>query len=375
MNSVECSVRTCARAGGRLPLKTRRGNSIFNLPALIAALMVAMTGCATPEPASEQIPPVQISENTWWQVDGDIGDASVAATMLAKNYALDAMENWRNRVSQRTESDFIPWFTGYWTQQWLAIKMTWYNLSAGEGADSAVNRLATYLQEQYDDRVLKPVAEAIDPDEIRGQATQRYVQILSEKLQGVPRRYGIPQAQFDQRLKEIPAIALAPPPAHGASLYQIIHADPIARLPAYGALMAQIRKEASSAGSGPMYSGISPMAQRVSERLAAKFASSGGASAVGAAFGRIGSMMISIGTAAFGAIAHENERPEMEAQLREQLNAALDDMWLNLMEDPDTGVMAGVYYISEQIAESLPKTVTHPVNLEPVPREVPLSVN
>lgn len=339
--------------------------------------MVALTGCATPDRAPDLTPPVQIlesiSESAWWQVDSDIGIASQAVARLAKNDARAAMENWRDRVSQRTETDFIPWFTGYWTQQWLSIKIAWYELNAGDGTDSAVKRLATYLQQQYDDRVVKPVTKEIDPDVVRAQATQLYVQLLGEQLQGIPQRYGIPQAQFDLRLKEIPAIALAPPPARSVSLYEIVHADPIAGLPAYAALIAQIRKDAGGSGSGPMDSRISPAAQRVSEKLAAKLVGGGGASAVGAAFGRVGSMMISLGAAAFGAIAHENERPEVEAQLRENLNAMLEDMWLSLMEDPATGVMAGVYYLAAQIDASLPKTATHPVKLEHVPREVPLS--
>lgn len=352
------------------------GIATFNLPSLAVAVMLALTGCATPYRAADLTPPVQtqISEDTWWQVDSDITAASQAVKGLAKNNARSSMERWRDRVSQHTEADFIPWFTGYWTQQWLAIKLAWYELSAGEEKDSAVKRLATYLQGQYNDRVLNPVAKEIDPDAVRGQATQLYAQFLGEQLQGIPQRYGIPQAQFDQRLKEIPAIALAPPPAHNASLYQVVHADPIARLPAYVALVAQFRKNVGDAGTGPMDSRLSPAANRVSGQLADKLASSGGASVVGAPFGRVGSMLISLGAAAFGAIAHENRRPEMEAQLRVNLNGALDDMWLGLMEDRATGVMAEVYYISDRIEESLRKTVPYPVKLEPVPQEeVPLS--
>jgi hypothetical protein len=63
----------------------------------------------------------------------------------------------------------------------------------------------------------------------------------------------------------------------------------------------------------------------------------------------------------------------MEAQLRENLNAAVDDMWFSLMEDRATGVMAEVHSMSEQIEGSLATTLTQPVELEPVPREVPLS--
>ena len=188
------------------------GSLIFNLGSLIFALMVALAGCATRDRAPDLIPPVHISDRTWWQVDSDIGAASLAAKGPSGNYARGFMDSWRGRVHERTEADFIPWFTGYWTQQWLAIKMAWYKLSTGEGPDPAVQRLAAYLQEQYDERVLEPVAREIDPDAVRGEATMLYIQILGEQLPVIQRRYDVPQAQFDRRLRNIPAIALAPPP-------------------------------------------------------------------------------------------------------------------------------------------------------------------
>jgi len=282
------------------------------------------------------------------------------------------MKSWRDLVQKRTETNFIPWFTDYWTQQWLAIKVAWYKMSAGEGTDPTVQRLAAYLQEQYHDRVLDPVAREIDPDVVREQATKRYIRLLGEQLQEMPRRYGVPSSQFDRRIKDIPAIALAPHPAHSASLYQIVHADPITKLPAYVALITQIRNASGGAGAGPSDARISPVAKRASEKLEGKLATSGGASAAAAVVGGVAGMMISLGAAGFSAIAHENERPKMEAQLRENLNAALNDMYLGLLEDRATGVMAGVYYISEQIEGSIAKTLTQPVEFEPLPRGTPL---
>ena len=279
------------------------------------------------------------------------------------------MESWRDRVHQRTDADFIPWFTGYWTQQWLAVKAAWYKLSSGEGMDPAVRQLATYLQDQYNKRVLDPVAKEVDPDVVRVSATTLYIRLLDEQVQGIPRRYGIPPDQFDQRLRNIPAIALAPPATQSASLYQIVHADPIAGLPAFAALIDQVRKDAGGPGAAPSDVRISPAAKRVSEKLVAKLAISGGASAAAAAVGGVAGMVISLGAAGFGVIAHENERSEMEAQLREDLNAAEDDMWFSLMEDPGTGVMAGVNHIAEQIEGRVAKVLAQPVSVEPVSRE------
>ena len=216
---------------------------------VIVAMAVILAGCATPERAPDPPPPVYVPESTWQQVDHEIGAASAAARQPAENYARGSMKAWLARVRQRTEADFIPWYTGYWTQQWLAIKVAWYKMSAGQEKDTAVERLAAYLQEQYQERVLGPVATEIDPDAVRGQATKLYVQLLGEQIQAIPRRYGVPLDQFDRRLKEIPAIVLPPPAAHRASLYQTVHALPINELPAYVALLARIAEEAGAGGS------------------------------------------------------------------------------------------------------------------------------
>jgi hypothetical protein len=342
---------------------------------VVGLLVVLLAACASPQRTPEATPPVQVSETVWWQVDSDIVGASRAATGPATNYARGFMESWRSRVARRIETDFIPWFTGYWTQQWLAIKVAWYQLSIGEGTDPATLRLAAYLQEQFRERVLDPVAREIDPDVVRGKATRLYIQLLGEQVQGIPRRYGVPRDQFDRRLKGIPAIALGPPAAHDASLYELVNAVPIDALPAYVALTARIRKGGAGVGEGPSSARISPVAKRASEKLMARLATSGGASAAAAAVGGVAGMVISLGSLGFGAIAHANERPEMEAQLREHLGAALDDMWHAQMLDPASGVMAGVSYLSGQIEGNLAQTVVRPVEFEPGPREIPLSID
>jgi len=371
--SVNWTVQISATASGRPLANSFFGVAFFDLRFLVVVLILVLAGCAAPDRAPSQIPsqipPVHVPEETWWRVDRDIVAASLAAREPAKTYARGYMESWRDRVHQRTDADFIPWFTGYLTQQWLAVKVAWYKLNSGEGMDPAVRQLAIYLQDQYKTRVLDPVAKEVDPDVVRVSATTLYIRLLDEQVQGIPRRYGIPPEQFDRRLRNIPAIALAPPATHGASLYQIVHADPIAGLPAFAALIDPIRKDAGGPGAAPSDVRISPAAKRVSEKLVAKLAISGGASAAAAAVGGVAGMVISLGAAGFGVITHENERSEMEAQLREDLNAAEDDMWFSLMEDPGTGVMAGVNHIAEQIEGRVAKVLAQPVSVEPVSRE------
>jgi len=276
--------------------------------------------------------------------------ASRGAAGAAGDYARRSMRVWREQVQARTEESFIPWFTGYWTQQWLTLKVAWYKMS--QDRDHPDNRLALYLQEAYRDKVLEPVAEQINPDLIRERATELYVQLLDQQVQGIGQRYRAAPDQFSLHLNRIPAIALGPPAARGASLYQLLAARPFVQLPAWLALDEQIRK-AAAANATASDNGLSSVASKASTRLEATLAPRGALSAVAAAVGKAAGMAISVASAGIGAMLHESDRPEMVEQLRVILNAALNEEWQNLMENHGTGVMAGVWSLSGQIEGSL----------------------
>jgi hypothetical protein len=322
-----------------------------NVRALIIAVMVMLAGCTSARTTAPSV--VQISSDTWRQVDQEILAASKAATAPARRYATQTMDSWMDRVYQRTESDFIPWFTGYWTQQWLTVKVSWYKVSSQKGEQTPAQRLDAYLQEQYHERVLDPVSEQIDPDAVTAQATAYYIQLLDQQLPPIARRYNISTEQFDAHLNAIPAITLAPPPSANATLYELIHAAPLARMPAYLALIDRVHKAANGPDAGRPDAGISSVAIHSSEKLEASLAPRGAASAVAAAVGRVAGLMISVGMAGFGAIAHQNERAEMEEQLRNSLYAALNEKKRGLIDNPEFGVMAGVYHVAGQIEGSL----------------------
>lgn len=312
------------------------------LRVLIVAGLLALAGCASD-------PPVQITTGTWRQVDRDIATASQAAAQQARKHALQSMEQWMDRVYRQTDDEFIPWFSSYWTQQWLSMKVSWYSLSGGDEENPAVNRLALYLQEQYQERVLESVAEDDDPDQIMQRSARLYLQQLDQQLQGIPQRHGVPPEQFEQRLKAITAINLDP----GASLYEVLHSEAPEQLPAYVSLIERIRATPGNSGDWSANPGISSVAQRTSARLVGDLTASGAASAVSAMVGRVAGMGISLGVAVFSAIAHADERAETEAQLRTNLNAAFDEEWLELMRNPERGVLAGVHHLSGQIEGSL----------------------
>ncbi|MEA1028183.1 hypothetical protein T3A99_06320 [Pseudomonas sp. N-137] len=321
------------------------------LRSLMLAVLLVLAGCAT-SPREQQVATVAVSQDTWRQVDRQIVAASKSAIEQAGLYARGSMEHWRRLVYERTEIQFIPWFSSYWTQEWLAVKVSWYAASAEGEEDSAATRLAVYLQEQYREQVLAPVAVEIDPEAIRANATGYYVRLLNQQVQVIARQHRIPPELMSRRLHGIPAISLGPPAARNASLYEMAHTEPLNTLPAYAALIDHVNKAAVT-GSGPSDAVIATVAQRTSEKIEAQFATRGAAGAAAAVAGKAAGALISVGVAGIRAIIHEGERPEMETQIRKSLSAAFDEAWFQSLKHPLSGVMAPVYYLAEEIEGSL----------------------
>ncbi|WP_210643832.1 MULTISPECIES: hypothetical protein [unclassified Pseudomonas] len=321
------------------------------LRSLMLAVLLVLAGCATSQ-RGQQAATVVISQDTWRQVDQQIIAASKSALEQAGLYARGSMEHWRALVYERTEAQFIPWFSSYWTQEWLAMKVSWYSASAKGDEDSSAKRLAVYLQEQYREQVLEPVAVEIDPEAIRASATSYYLRLLSQQVEVIAQRHQIPTELMNRRLYGIPAITLGPPAARNASLYEMVHTEPLNALPAYAALIDHVNKAAAT-GSGPSDAVIATVAQRTSEKIEAQFATRGAAGAAAAVAGKAVGAMISVGVAGIRAMIHEGERPEMEAQIRKSLSAAFDEAWFKSLKHPLSGVMAPVYYLDEEIEGNL----------------------
>ncbi|MDB6443909.1 hypothetical protein PII47_10980 [Pseudomonas sp. 21TX0197] len=321
------------------------------LHSLMLAVLIILAGCATPQ-RGQQVDSVAVAQDTWRQVDRQIVAASGTAIEQAERYARGSMEHWRMLVYERTEAEFIPWFSSYWTQEWLAVKVSWYAASAQGEKDSASRRLAVYLQTQYRERVLEPVAVEIDPEAIRANATSYYVSLLNQQVQMIAQSHRIPLELMSRRLHGIPAVNLGPPAARNASLYQMVHTNPLNTLPAYAALIDYVNKAAAT-GNGPSDAVIATVAQRTSEKIEAQFATRGATGAAAAVAGKAAGALISVGVAGIRAIIHEGERPEMQAHIRKSLSAAFDEAWFKSLKHPLSGVLAPVYYLDEEIRGSL----------------------
>ena len=326
--------------------------------ARIAALAFVLSGCSsTPPqkttPPAPPPPPAPVAPPaTWNAIDHVIWTASVASEGLADAYGRSAVEEWMGKVRQRTKDYYIPWYSRYGTQKWLSVKVAWYEVSQSEGDPEAAKRLAAYLQEQFEARVLKPIAQEIDPVQITDRATSIYLGGLRATVREIPTRYPVAPAALDTRLAAIPAIAFSTPSVQGASLYQALHAREISDLSAYRFLTG--RGTPQNGGADPLASkaDMQTAASRVVARLPLQLAlQSGGA--VATFLGGAPGMLISVGLSGIDAAQHAVDQPGMEAQLRKALAKALEEVRHDLLADSVGGVLAPVRHMSTQIEGSL----------------------
>lgn len=342
----------------RVQVRSFAASFLFPWPtttALATLLLAVLVGCAsvpveTPKPV---VPPLPATPEVWRLVDADIWNATRRAAAEAERYAYAALSAWMARVGRQTEEAFIPWYTSYGTQQWLALKVGWYGLDSAEGERQAAERLAEYLQEQYDKRVLQPVSEETDPQKIRERAAALFVRSLATELRDLPDRYRLAENGLRERLEQIALIELAAPVPARASLGEVLTADDPARIPAYAALLRRIGPSEEGLAPAMVRDRLYPLARSSADKLANQLALQGGATMAGLALGGIGGLLVSVGVSSWQAREHERARPAQEAELRASLESALDEAARFLRDDPHAGVAAPVQHMRIQIESGL----------------------
>jgi len=337
---------------GRGIQRSMRGTGF--LIASFATMLSALIGCSSPMRApvvAEPVPP--ISADVWREVREELWTASMLAQSEADAHARQAMREWMDRVRALIDTEFVPWYSGYWTQQWIGLKAGWYEMNGEDEEESVEHYLAQYLQERFYELVLEPAGVESDPQTITKQAAALYVQLLSGQMRRIRETHAVPTRSLQKKLRQIPLIALSGAHPTSVSLSEVVDRSDLTGIPAYEALI----DHADSLEDPENLPGDNEYMEFVAEDSVARHLeklpvrAGGGAAAtlVGEALG----LFISVGVAAWTAAAHEQEKPEIESQLKDALDAALEDMWRSLMEDPDLGVLYPVNHMSRQIETGL----------------------
>ena len=280
------------------------------------------------------------------------------------------MKNWADLIWDQTESEFIPWYTDYWTQQWLLLKIAWYQLQEEDGADDAGERMKAYLLEQLHERAVQPVSEATGPAQIAVAAASVYLESLRVNTASIQKRNLIPVQAWRNRLEQITVIELETHPGVNASLYQLLQPGDPMKIAAYAALVeqAQSAEEVNSRHAGKE---LDRLVDRAVHTLEEEAALKGGAAVASAAAGGGIGLLLSAAVTAWEISEHNAIKPELESELRSSLKSVLVQITTRLVEDRRHGVLSLVEQMHAPLKEQLwsppPPPVTIP--LSPYPAE------
>ena len=321
---------------------------------LLMVLLLALGGCAYRglTPTSVE-PPPPVSADTWREIREEIWTASALAQSEAEIYARAAMQEWMVRVREKTENEFVPWYSGYWAQQWIGFKAGWYEMNREDGDAPVEDYLVDYLQEEFYELVLEPAGMEGNPQTVTEQAAALFVRLLSEQLQCVPKTHAVSLRSLQKKLEQIPLITLAGSRPDSASLFLLFEHDNLVGVSAYDGLIAQANSVEKQENSSPDKERLQIVAEESVTRLVAQLPVRAGGSAVAMVVGEALGLFVSAGVAAWSAASHEEEKAEIESRLREVLHTGLDDMWQTLMENPELGVLSPVNHMRDQIETGL----------------------
>ena len=322
--------------------------------ALLAILVVALIGCGSRVPAptvAEAIAP--IPADAWREIKEGIWTASALAQAEADTYAGQAMREWMARVRERVDADFIPWYSGYWTQQWIGIKASWYEMNREDGDGSVERYVAQYLLEAFHDLVLEPAAVPSNPQTISSEAAAIYVRLLSQQLQCMPRLHAVPTRSLRRSLSQIPLITLSGSDPANAMLSEVLDRGDLAGTAAYDALISRWEPVGGALESASGKRHLDAVAEDSVSQYFADLPLRAGGGAAATVVGEALGLFISAGVAAWSAVTHDQEKPAIESALKEALDAGLQDMWHGLMEDPERGVLYPVRHMSGQVESGL----------------------
>lgn len=317
---------------------------------LLLSLVTVLGGCShEPSQTVAPVPQYNIQPETWRSIDKQIFATSVQARHESEAHARIAMSEWLWRVRQTIESVFIPWYSNYMTQQWLVAKVGWYKLWYTEGEPTPEDRLVDYLQDEFYEQVLEPVSSFIDPRVVMVDVADRYLRELACRLDVLPHEYEIPAPAFDRHLESIPAIVVRADSLLSVSLYEAMQARDITGFPAYKALISQIPEGEGIDSQTPLSDRLHVVARRAVTGLSDSLMLRGGTTAATTLVGGVWGVVIYAGATIWDATDHNDHKPEMEAQLHENLDVALEVIWEDLVEDQRHGVMAVVYHMSTRV--------------------------
>lgn len=149
----------------------------------------------------------------WTAVNQEVRGVFVQAGGKAEQHARQAVREWTAELRKRAETDFIPWYFGYFNQQAMALKAAGYFLMDTTAAEcltgpqqDAKAKMENYIADAFMSRVLQPGNARLRIETITRETVKVYLDALNEGLKAVQVSYQIRDPEWDRLLNGLPEL-------------------------------------------------------------------------------------------------------------------------------------------------------------------------
>ncbi|HDP94734.1 MAG TPA: hypothetical protein ENN40_05155 [Candidatus Aminicenantes bacterium] len=285
----------------------------------------------------------------WTQVDAEVARVLRNGRTAAAEFAGQRLDQWIAANMERVDSDFLPWYFNYWTQQELGLKSLLYQVVhwVDSGTPSAAERVTRRVQEEFAARVLRPQVAQMELERLVKDTVALYSESVRSGLDVVAGRYDIHPAEWDRYIADVAVMVRQAETGRSVSL----------SLKAMTAVAA--------GGAVVLYRLLRPAISRLTARLSArmagraatKMASKTGAQAAARVGGRFAGALIAVGVIIWDVWDHYNTRKQAQPVLRQNIVDYFSELKQALLNDPELGVVTVIAGLEQKLAERKEKTV------------------
>jgi len=295
----------------------------------------------------------------WSGVDADIRRVFSEARDRAQATARARLDAWHAKLMGRVEGDFLPWYFGFWNQEWRDLKAAGYLAADWVGLADARAAMIADFRDAFAARVMPPAETQLRMEAIAREALTVYLSHAREQLPDISDKYHVPRDDWQQHLaqiglqlqeaatqdEQVPTTlkGLVTVGAAGTTAVLLRGGSAFRRV---GATAGRLVPRAGAAGETALVgAGLRGQVARTGGRQAAKTGTRVG--------GRVLGLAALAGFLAWDAYDYASTEAELRPKLRDRLGAYLQAVSRRMLADPAQGVLAPVNEVEHRVRDQL----------------------
>jgi len=296
----------------------------------------------------EPIKKTVVEKVDWSKVNKDVRQIMEEARLEAETFASGELDGWIKGNMKRVDEDFLDWYFGYWTQQKLGLQALLSEVWSWVDSDSpsAAEKITLVVQEEFSNRVIRPVISQTQIEEIVDKTVAEYTKTVREKISKIPGKYEIKEADWNRYLENI-SILITGIEANRAvplSLKAIVAGAAAGSILAFQALKPFIIKIGSKISTKLAAKSAGAMAAKTGGQVAAKTG------------GKFLGTIIAVGIIIWDVWDHYSTKKKAMPVLRQNIHDYLKEVKKSILHDPEYGIITVIYQLEKGISKNFQTT-------------------